>query len=286
MKGSLTFASCVCLLAAMAFGQAKPAEKAKPKESEVTTVRTETKTVSPGVNLTSELWGFEDAVPIRECQVDLRFTTRWDWDGTDGDDDVILQPSVVWGAAENLELSANVPLWIGDGGHRGQYQDGNYDTYLGVLWRFREQEDWRPAMALSGTVRIPTGEGSEGIDAEARLVFTNDYDSGLRSHLNVWGKTANGDNDGDDTRDFQYGGVAGFDGPLCSDGAVRWVADYEYRSSPVNGGGGEHLAEAGWEWVITDTHKVGMSVTASLDHAQEYVPEATVSMVWAITLRQ
>jgi hypothetical protein len=277
----------VVSLAPIAFGQTKPAEKPKATESEVTTIRSETKTLDSGWDLTTELWSMEDATPVRQGQLDLRFTTRWAPDPpNDDDDDVVFQPSLVWGAAENLELSVSVPIWIGDAGDRGAYKDGNYDTFIGMLWRFREQEGYWPAMALSGGARIPTGEGSAGIDGEGRLVFTNDYDSGLRSHLNLWAITANGDNDGNETRDFQYGGVAGVDGPLGDSGNLRWVLDYVYRISNVNGGGGENLAEVGFEWKVADAHKVGISGQISLDHAANALAEYSVNVTYALSLAQ
>ena len=49
-------------------------------------------------------------------------------------------------------------------------------------------------MALAGDMRVPTGDGSSGVDGELRLVFTNSYDSGIRSHFNLYGTSLNGDN--------------------------------------------------------------------------------------------
>lgn len=222
-----------------------------------------------GHDVLTELWNFEDAVPVAAGQVDLRLTGRWvtaSFPANLGDshDDAILTPSIRWGAWENLELSVTVPVVIGEGGALPDGQDGNYDTFVGMLWRMSEQEGLWPAMGLSGTVRLPTGENSSGVDGELRLVMTNEYKSGLRSHVNGFAQSVNGDAQRN-LRDFQWGFIVGLDGPLCAGGAVRWVADYMHRSSFRDGSGDINQLEVGWEWDIAAANKLGMSVQIGLD---------------------
>jgi hypothetical protein len=272
------------------------------QESEVTKTTTTEEYVAGGEDLLSQLWFFEDATPLDPGQLDLRFGFHW-WTASgeaalgDASDDFILEPTIVWGPIEDLELSLTTYAWVGDGGDMGSFDDGNYDSRLGMLWRFFAQEDYDcgdgclhlPSMALSASARIPTGCGSSGMDGELRLVMTYEYDNGVRSHFNIWGKAVDGDNHESaesltedafteflpyldegfelDPRHFQYGATVGADGPLCADGAVRWVADYTYRSSYYYGQTGLHFGEVGWEWEISDVHKLGMSVQAGLDHA-------------------
>ncbi len=259
----------------------------------------ETAQTSGGTDLISQLWNFEDATPLEAGRFELRFTGRWATGQQLGNssDDFTFHPSLVWGVAEDFELSLTNNIFLGDGGDMGPFVDGNYDTDLGVLWRLHEQVGFElkdayyhlPSIALSGTFRIPTGDGSSGVDAELRLIMTYEYENGIRTHVNVFGKSVNGDNfdidninpdNFDDfdvlfgrsggeslnSRDFQYGGVIGADGPLCLDGAVRWVADYMYRSSAFDGFSFIHRGEVGWEWEISEASKLGFSVQASLDH--------------------
>jgi hypothetical protein len=252
-----------------AFAQGK-----KPDSKEVTTVTTTTTTVASDVDLLGgETFNVIDATPLKECTVDLRLSGRWieshEW---------IVQPEIVWGAVENLELSVTTPVWVD-----GEPEEGNYDTYLGTLWRFREQQDYWPAMALGSSIRIPTGEGSNGLDAELRLSMTNEYDNGLRSHLNFFASTVNTDNN-ENARHFQYGAVVGLDGPLCADGAVRWVVDYMYRISKDENGGRMNIGEAGWQWQIADAHKLGMSVQAGLDHAEDSTPNIGAALTYSYTI--
>jgi hypothetical protein len=174
-----------------------------------------------------------------------------------------------------------------------------------MLWRFKEQDACWPAMALSSHLRIPTGDDSAGVDLEMRLVMTNEYESGIRSHLNVFGKSVNGNNDdfdfddedgswlwGDDddfdfedARDFQWGVVLGLDGPLCNDGSVRWVADYMHRSSYFEGSGNINMLELGWEWNMAAGHNLGMSFQVGLDGSGD-TPNFGAAIAYSLALVQ
>jgi hypothetical protein len=295
---------CALALCASAWGQ----------ESEKTTVTvTETKVPAASTHDTlNELWNFIDAVPVPAGEVQLRFTFRWETAGApanryDSNDDFILQPSLYWGAAENLELSLTVPVWVGDGGEMPGQSDGQADTYVSGLWRAWEQMDYWPAGGFSTTVRIPTGVRSDGIDAELRLVLTNEYDSGIRGHFNAWVETVNTTNgetnpnqiyeDGDtvwlvfdeqdapwDPRDFQYGASVGVDGPLNDDGSLRWVVDYVYKSSQYNGHGGLNLFDVGFEWQMDESSKLGMSALIPADHAEDEAPNFGAAITYALAL--
>lgn len=259
------------------------------QEKEKTTITTKTETVKEaGADLLGELWSFNDATPVAPGQLDFRLTGQWITAGApanrgDSDDDFVLTPSLVWGSCENVEVFAQVPSWIGDGGDIPGLENGNFDTYLGFLWRFSEQQDFWPASAFQGTARVPTGDNSRGVDGEFRLIMTNEYNGGLRSHFNAFALTANGDNE-PNTRDFQYGGVVGMDGPLCDDGAVRWVFDYMNRSSYHYGSSNINLLDVGWEWATSDASHLGMSVQIGLDDNDD-TPNfgAKLTYAWSIT---
>jgi len=291
------------------------------QESDVTKETTTTTTVSGDADLLRELWFVDDARTVPTGQVDLRLGFRWITASApanlgDSSDDFIVTPSLAWGVYENIELFADVPAWVGDSGDKGPYEEGNGDANVGFTWRFMEPVDIWPAGAFRTTIRVPTGDNSNGVDAEGRLIFTNEYDSGIRSHINLFGTTVNGDNweslkigDTDLTlggleeiipeeilglfggeesgvpepRNFQWGVVLGLDGPLCGDGAVRWVVDYLHRSSIHYGRSNMHLLEAGWEWTISDAQKLGMSVQAGLDHTGD-TPNFGASIVYAHSL--
>jgi len=194
-----------------------------------------------------------------------------------------------------LELFLSVPTWVD-----GEPDEGNYDTYVGGQWRISDLDENCPAWALAGSIRIPTGEGSNGLDASLRLILSNEYESGIRSQINVWGTSVNTDNYAD-ARDFQYGAVAGLDGPLGDGGNLRWVFDYMYESSHAEGSepdmlyydagddvnaGGEkrNTAELGLQWQINECNKMGFGLQAGLDHAENETPEWAFSVTYAYTI--
>lgn len=269
-------------------------------------------------DLLSQAWQFEDADPLETGTFDLRLGLQWTTGRSVGDssDNFIVTPAIVWGFAEDWEMSVEVPVWLGDGGDMGPFEDGTYDTHLGLLWRFHEQQPFMarkgethwPSMALSGTARIPTGCGSSGMDGELRFIATYEYTSGVRSHFNIFGKTVNGNNltvdnvDWErvaddlslgelvgfrdvDARHFQYGAVLGADGPLfqgCEN--MRWVADYMFRSSFFYGQSSHHVGEVGVEWEMTETSKLGFSVQGNLDRT-DGMPDWGANVVYAYSIR-
>lgn len=259
------------------------------QEKEVTNVTTKTTTVAGGADLLGPpLWTIQDATPVPAGSVNLRVGVKWSTasapaNGGNSDDDFVIIPHVVIGLVDNVELAVGTSAWLGDSGDVGPMRDGNYDSNVGVLWRFFQQDGFIPSMAVLGGMRVPTGDGSSGVDGEFRLIFTNEYDSGIRSHINLIGITANGNNDEStrykvsnpynawedgkfaNNRHWQWGVVVGLDGPLCSDGAVRWVGDYVHRSSYHYGTRNINLLELGWEWAIAEGHSLGMSTQIGLD---------------------
>lgn len=295
----------LCVLAVCTLGVAAVAQ-----ESEQTTVKTTTTTVivEDKADLLFPLYQMTDAVPVDPCTVHLRLNFRWETadgvsTGGDNDDDFILSPAVVWGIAENWEVWAYVPVWLGDAGNRGPFEDGNYDTFVGALWRFKEQEGMWPAMALAAEARVPTGDGSSGVDGELRLVMTNDYDSGLRSHVNLFGISQNGNNastlvgDEDegfldysgprsvDTMDCVWGVVVGMDGPLGEGGDLRWVADYTFRGPRyTQSDDNQHLAELGLQWQLDGDSAFGIAGIAGLHNNQE-TADYGVSLTYSHALR-
>ncbi len=267
MKRGLSLVAVICMAA--------------PVFAQDAGVQTSRVSMSGGPDLFAPLF-MEDAVPLQTGQLDLRLA--FEYVTTDRlADRYVLSPKIVWGAAEGLELSATVPVDVGESGNRADGSNGNGDTLLGGLWRFAEQEDYWPAMALSATLRAPTGDDSSGVDLELRLVMTNEYEGDLRSHINVYGKSANGDNSRRDARDLQYGIVAGMDGPLCMDGAVRWVADFVHRSSEFDGDSNASLLEFGAEWSIDDANKFGLSTHFAVD-GRDSTPDfgAKINYVWSV----
>lgn len=257
------------------------------QEKEVTNIKTETQTVSSSWDLLNN-WNMTDASTLPPAHVHLRLKYNWvtsekPANNDDENDDHQITPTIVWGIDEYWEWAITVPYWFSeDGQDRPGELDGNYDTFSTLQWRFMEQDGNIPAMAVAGTLRIPTGDESNKVDFETRLILTNQYDSGIRSHVNVFATTVNGDND-ENARHFQWGFVVGADGPLCDDGSVRWVADLMHRSSYSYGRGNINQLELGWEWAIDDQNALGMSVQLGLDGEDEGI-NAGVGLIYSHSL--
>lgn len=268
---------------------------------EKTTVRTTEKTMAKESYdlLGPPLLNMNDTTTVPPHRIDLRMTGAWETanypaNGHDKHDDTHIVPHVVVGLTDNLEMSVANFIWVDSKGDVGPLRDGNYDTHVGALWRFRDQEGYVPAMAVSGGLRVPTGQHSNGVDAEVRALFTNQYDNGMRSHINVFGTSVNGNNDGStryldtngnfpDDRHFQYGIVVGMDGPLCDDGKVHWIADYMNRSGQHYGSRNMNILELGFQWQIADNDALSMATQIGLD-GNDQTPNAAAGITYSHSL--
>ncbi len=284
-------------------------EVVKKETTTVTTTTTTTPTKGSYDLLGLETFNFLDATTFTEGAVDLRIAGRWVQTKNNGnpytgqgqygvreddDDQFILTPEIVWGATERYEMFLAVPTWVS-----GEPNEGNYDSYVGGQWRLTDVQETTPAVALAWSMRLPTGEGSNGLDGTLRLILTQEFENEMRAHFNIWGSSVNTNNY--DARDFQYGAVVGLDGPLNDCGSLRWVFDYMYEISHSKGSqttglqynypitqdvGGEerNTAEAGIQWQINECNKIGFSVQAGLDHAENETPEIGAVITYAYTI--
>jgi len=306
MKQMLSVSLVLCS-AVTVFAQEKKTNEVVTRETTKVTTTTTTVKDAPYDLLGLETFNFLDATTFTEGAVDLRLAGRWiqkkqplhvlSNNDVDEDDDNqwILTPEIVWGATERYEMAFSVPTYV-DGAPR----EGNYDSYVSGQWRITDLDgDWG-AVALGWSVRVPTGEGSNGVDATLRGIVTKDLEDGIRAHLNLWGTSVNTDNYVN-ARDFQYGGALGFDGPLNEDGSLHWVFDYMYEIShqegtragstvyyssraDQTGGEGRNTAELGLQWQINECNKLGFAVQAGLDHAENENPDVGASLTYAYTI--
>jgi hypothetical protein len=57
-----------------------------------------------------------------------------------------------------------------------------------------------------------------------------------------------------------------------------------YRISPHEGGGSQNIGEAGFQWQIDDCNKIGLSVNAALDHAED-TSDIGAALTYAYTIK-
>jgi hypothetical protein len=121
-----------------------------------------------------------------EWLVEVR--TLWNTRSDGSDDDVAIQPAISYGVTDDLMVELDVmAMNLGDGG--GQ---GNGDLALTLLYRFMKESETLPAVAGWSEMRIPTGDGSSGVDASFNVSLTKTLVEKLRLNLGGGVETLNG----------------------------------------------------------------------------------------------
>lgn len=136
---------------------------------------------SDQINLDADLpTRLEDAYPTawrnREFQLPVRYQRS-----RQGDNLVQYTPTLEFGPFRNTQVAVAVPIYSGNGDHSGS---GN--VQLSGLYNFNTEGKYLPAVALAGSLALPTGLRSEGTDYNGRFVLTKSFLGTLnRLHLNV-----------------------------------------------------------------------------------------------------
>ncbi len=213
---------------------------------------------------------FDDAVPQPTGTMD--FHLRWEYEtSTDREDETGIGMQWEWGPCENVEVSLDMPVSLGDGGKVYGNLDGNADLTFGMQYRFWKEgqhADWMPAFAFGTKLRMPTGDSSNGVDAEFRTMFTKTLGGRCRGHVNAFATTVNGDNE-PDARNFQWGFVFGVDAPLTAGDKLWLLVDYMHRSSERDFSANMNMAEVGIEWKIVDTQSFHFTTQIGLDDNED-----------------
>jgi hypothetical protein len=214
----------------------------------------------------------EDAVP--QPTGTMNFSLGFDYETESGkgfepaEDDFGIDLKWYWGPCEDVEVSLGLPFNLGDGSQTADGFDGNGDLTFGLLYRLIKETDDMPAFALSGKLRTPTGDGSEGVDGELRGILTNTLVGDLRGHVNAFAITVNGEND-PAARDFQWGFVFGVDAPLTEARDLWLIVDYLHRSSEHYGASNMNMIEAGLDWEVAHGHRVHFTTQVGLDDNED-----------------
>jgi hypothetical protein len=210
----------------------------------------------------------EDAVPqpTDTMNFSLGFDYRTDSGKgiNDAEDDFGVNLTWLWGPCTDVEVSLNLPVNLGDGGDGPNGRDGNGDLIFGLMYRLVDEDDWMPAFALSGKLRTPTGDRSNGVDGELRGILTKSLVGDLRGHFNAFAITINGDNDMD-ARNFQWGFVVGLDAPLTDARDLYLIVDYLHRSSEHYGVSNMNIVEAGLDWEVAVGQRLHFTTQVGLD---------------------
>ena len=229
----------------------------------------------------------EGPVSMRSADVqeqgtfDLKMVFDYGTSSDGSDDDYGNRVELQWGVYADNEIVFKLPANYGDG------EEGNYDLSVGWQWKLSDEQGWIPATAIYNELRLPTGNGSAGVDWELRGVFTWDVNPGTcRLHVNPFIRFMDGDNvqtnarhdrnrdrnagnffrnrrDEVSARHFAAGGIIGVDHRLTDTTVVN--IDYILDSGNLDGYSMQHSMEAGMDYELTDNQMLTWATRWTLD---------------------
>jgi hypothetical protein len=304
---SLGIVVAVAFVAQTVFGQT-PAERTAPADQKkvepakekapMSLQRTETRTETTKVTKAEAYREVSDFFNIREANSSVR-ACEWEFEveaawmtyhrSAHHDDDFTLEPALKYGITDDLFVELSVlPINLGDGldiqGHHDA-EDGTGDLAFQVFWQFlHEDGGWMPAMATWAEMRIPTGEGSEGVDGTLHLNITKSINPCFRAHLEGFIETANGSRGDADRfenrRHFQWGIGPGVDYSL--DECNTLVFNYLNRASDEYGVRNSNIFEAGYIHKLTEHQVIKAAVDAEV-HEDADGPHWTAKVQWGLS---
>ena len=232
-------------------------------------------------------WDVEGPVSMRSADVqeqgtfDLKIVFDYGTSSDGSDDDYGNRVELQWGVYADNEIVFKLPVNYGDG------EEGNADVSIGWQWKLSDEQGWIPATAIYNELRLPTGNGSAGVDWELRGVFTWDVNPGTcRLHVNPFIRFMDGDNvqtnarhdrnrdrnDGSffrnrrnevSARHFAAGGIIGVDHRLTDSTVIN--IDYILDSGNLDGYSMQHSMEAGMDYELTDNQMLTWATRWTLD---------------------
>ncbi|MCC7316647.1 MAG: hypothetical protein IT419_17790 [Planctomycetes bacterium] len=225
----------------------------------------------------------DDFFNIRETRPDpdpgeweLELGTEW-YTGSGGADLFLVQ-ELSYGICRDMRIELEVePLNLGDGGDQG-----NGDLGLSFLHRIVHEDGMMPSIAYWTDLRIPSGQGSSGVDAELHLGVSKNLSPRLQLNFNAFVATLNGGRSPEerqDRRSFQWGLGPGVDYAF-TDQTVG-VLNYLLQSSEEEGAGDENILELGLLQQLTKNQTLKFAIDVGLDGREE-TPDFGAKIQWEI----
>lgn len=240
----------------------------------------EGKSLSEGLDYheVSKFFNIREANPdVHKGEWEFEVQAEWNTNSDSTDDDITNSFALKYGLTEDLFLELELlPINYGDGADQG-----NGDLSLAAFYRLLREDGALPALATWAEIRIPSGQGSSGVDGELHLNVTKTILPKFRVHFEGFILTANGAPGGndEDRRDFQWGVGPGIDYLL--DDHTLLLANYLNRSSELNGVGNQNLLEIGAVHEIVKDQQIKAAVDIGLDD-NEGTPNFAVKLEYAI----
>lgn len=261
----------------------KPADKPAAKPADKPAEKPAATSPSSGEY---EFGGLGDFWNVREANANLKegqfnFETTWVWSTTsDGtDDDLVSAFALRYGINDQMFLELEVyPINYGDG-----QSQGNGDIGLLWFWNVMKETDEMPAFGTYLEMRIPSGDGSRGVDGEWHWILTKTLMPKFRAHFEGFIQTANGGRgEAQDfgRRPFQWGVGPGFDYAITDN--VKAVLNYQNRSSDQVGNQNTNILEVGVASSIAENQYLCLAVDIGLDDGAG-TPNFATKVQWGIT---
>lgn len=260
--------------------------------SEKTTIKTTETTIGGDFKGLSGFFNVREANSnVGNGAWEMEMNSFWST-GNGGDDDVGAGLLIRHGLSDATHIDlALIPINFGDGGGQGAGE-----LALTLFHQCTTEADAGVAIGTWATVRIPTGDGSEGVDGKLATAITKTLGGNWRGHINGYVMTANGemgdpdDDGGDDLsfdghshgsrRDFQWGVGVGLDYQCSADtiGTINWIN----RSNDQNGENNDNIIELGLSHKLADNQGLKFAVDVDVDGADESIPNVGAKLQWSI----
>ncbi len=252
-------------------------------ESQDEEVVSESTTVEERTTKLGEYHELSDFFNVREANAnlsqgewELEFATEWAT-GAGGDDDISIAGSLKYGISDSMFLELEgLPINLGDGGDQGAG-----DLAVILFNQIMRETETMPAFAVWAEMRVPTGEGSSGVDGEVHFNFTKELIGKLRGHLEGYVESANGGRGDEDEnrRHFQWGTGFGAD-CKCTENMVLTV-NYLITSSEEYGHSNNHVVELGAAYELSETQTIKVAFDIGVDGREE-TPDFATKILWSI----
>lgn len=185
--------------------------------------------------------------------------------------------SLKYGITDTFHAQLEVPqVVLGQGG-----EQGNGELELTLFKEWWKEAEALPAFATWAAIRIPTGDGSSGVDGELHFNVTKTLLPNFRGHLEGFIETANGARGGEEEarRAFQWGVGPGFDYSFSEDSIA--ALNYLMRSSEEYGHHDQNILEIGLAQRIARNQHLKFAVDVGLDGSRE-TPNLGAKILWSI----
>lgn len=225
-----------------------------------------------------------DFFNIREAysnvtQNEWEFETTFAWETKSGSSDSYGPVfSLKYGITDTFHVELEVEqIALGQGGDQG-----NGELALILFKEWWKEAEILPAFATWGEMRIPSGEGSSGVDGELHFNVSKTLLPNFRGHFEGFIETANGARGGEDEelrRAFQWGVGPGFDYSFSDDTIA--AVNYLLRSSEEYGHHSQNILQFGLAQRIAHNQHLKFAVDVGLDGADE-TPNLGAKILWSI----